>query len=94
MTCQKDFVTTFALVAPRLRTVADRAYAAVADEDDGFALPFGKRTGKFARAHVANLLSRDSLFAQQIAPATPRPREALQRCNHSLDPLATPAESA
>ena len=56
MTCQKDFVTTFALVAPRLRTVADRAYAAVADEDDGFALPFGKRTGKFARAHVANLL--------------------------------------
>ena len=32
---------------------ARRAYAAIAD---GLALPLGKRTGKFARAHIANLL--------------------------------------
>jgi hypothetical protein len=35
--------------------VAYRAYAAVA-EGEGFALPLDKQTGKFARAHVANLL--------------------------------------
>ncbi len=35
----------------------------------------------------AGLLSRD-------LPAMPRPRESLQRRNHSLDPLARPPESA